>query len=161
MPERTHPIDRYVGKRVRLRRSLLGMSQERLGECLGVTFQQVQKYEGGANRIGASRLYDIAGVLGVPITYFFEDYDEQENVPGTGYNQVYGLAEGSTEFIFDAPEAVQPVGSSNSSTPVNTRETFELVRAFNRITDPIVRRRLFDLAKALAEINYIEDETTR
>src|ERR1700744_5629051 len=70
---RPSPIDVHVGSRVRLRRTLLGMSQERLGEALGLTFQQVQKYERGANRIGASRLFDLARVFAVPVSFFFED----------------------------------------------------------------------------------------
>src|SRR5512145_1807794 len=68
-----NPIDVHVGSRVRLRRTLLGMSQEKLGEAIGLTFQQVQKYERGANRIGSSRLFDLARVLDVPVSYFFED----------------------------------------------------------------------------------------
>ena len=75
-PRKPNPVDVHVGGRVRLRRMLLGMSQEKLGEHLGLTFQQVQKYEKGANRIGASRLFDIARVLDVPIGYFFEEMSE-------------------------------------------------------------------------------------
>jgi transcriptional regulator with XRE-family HTH domain len=72
-----NPVDVHVGARVRLRRTLLGLSQERLGEAIGLTFQQVQKYERGANRIGASRLYDLSRVLDVPVSFFFEDMDDQ------------------------------------------------------------------------------------
>ena len=72
-----NPVDVHVGQRVRLRRTLLGMSQEKLGEAIGLTFQQVQKYERGANRIGSSRLYDLSRVLDVPISYFFDDMDQQ------------------------------------------------------------------------------------
>ena len=72
-----NPIDVHVGNRVRLRRTRLGMSQERLGEALGLTFQQVQKYERGANRVGASRLYDLSRVLEVPVSYFFDDMDDE------------------------------------------------------------------------------------
>src|SRR5215208_5533266 len=68
-----NPIDVHVGSRVRLRRTLLGMSQEKLGEAIGLTFQQVQKYERGANRIGASRLFDLSRVLDVPVSFFFDD----------------------------------------------------------------------------------------
>ena len=73
---RPSPIDTHVGARIRLRRTLLGMSQERLGEALGLTFQQVQKYERGANRVGASRLFDLSRVLDVPISFFFDDMPE-------------------------------------------------------------------------------------
>src|ERR671926_591337 len=72
-----NPVDKHVGGRVRLRRMLIGMSQEKLGEALGITFQQVQKYEKGTNRIGASRLHQIAQVLGVPISFFYEGAPEE------------------------------------------------------------------------------------
>src|SRR5947209_19234508 len=74
--DKPNPVDVHVGSRVRLRRTLLGMSQEKLGDALGLTFQQVQKYERGANRVGASRLYDLARVLAVPVSYFFEEFGE-------------------------------------------------------------------------------------
>jgi transcriptional regulator with XRE-family HTH domain len=125
-----NPTDIYVGARVRLRRTLLGMSQEKLGEAIGLTFQQVQKYERGANRVGASRLYDLSRVLDVPITFFFED------MPAPTAERSHGLAE---------PEAPY------ESDPMVKRETLELVRAYYRIADPQIRRRLFDLAKALGK----------
>ncbi|MFC0410723.1 helix-turn-helix domain-containing protein [Roseomonas elaeocarpi] len=132
------PIDVHVGGRVRLRRTLLGMSQEKLGEALGLTFQQVQKYERGVNRIGASRLFDIARVLDVPIGFFFDD------MPGSyGNNSTRsringaGFAEGQEGFEDDA---------------LNRRETLELVRAYYRITEPAVRKRVFDLIKSLAPV---------
>ena len=74
-PDIPHPVDVHVGTRVRLRRTLLGMSQEKLGEAIGLTFQQVQKYERGTNRIGASRLYELSRVLDVPVGFFFEEID--------------------------------------------------------------------------------------
>jgi transcriptional regulator with XRE-family HTH domain len=125
-----NPTDVYVGGRVRLRRTLLGMSQEKLGEALGLTFQQVQKYERGANRVGASRLYDLSCVLDVPITFFFDD------MPAPGAERSDRLAE---------PEAAY------ESDPLLKRETLELVRAYYKIADPQVRRRLFELAKALGK----------
>src|SRR5665213_2253816 len=103
------PIDVHVGSRVRLRRTLLGMSQEKLGEAIGLTFQQVQKYERGANRVGASRLYDLSRVLDVPIAFFFDD------MPAPSAERGYGLAE---------PEATY------ESDPMLKRETLELVRAY-------------------------------
>ena len=116
-----------------MRRTLLGLSQEKLGEALGLTFQQVQKYERGANRIGASRLYQISHVLDVPVSFFFEELS-----PGDGRmgHAGPGLAEGGEEFEQD---------------PLAKRETLELVRAYYRITDPRVRRRVFELVKALAK----------
>ena len=123
-----HPVDVYVGSRVRLRRGELGMSQEKLAAELGLTFQQVQKYERAANRISASRLHRMGQVLGVEAPYFYEGYEE----PGTPS----GLAE--------------PPAEAFASDPLQRRETTELLVAFFAIEDPIVRRGLLDLAKGLA-----------
>lgn len=132
-----NPIDVHVGARVRLRRTLLGMSQEKLGEAIGLTFQQVQKYERGANRIGASRLYDLSRVLDVPVSFFYDDMsDDVSNLsPRNIVNAGYEIEEPATSFEPD---------------PMTKRETLELVRAYYRITDPHVRKRVFELAKALA-----------
>jgi transcriptional regulator with XRE-family HTH domain len=130
-------IDAHVGARIRLRRTLMGMSQERLGESLGLTFQQVQKYERGVNRVGASRLYDLARVLDVPISFFFDDMPEPlaRGAGGEmGARRSFGFAEAQQSFNDDA---------------LNRRETLELVRAYYRITDPAVRKRVFDLIKSL------------
>jgi len=124
---------------VRLRRTLLGMSQERLGGALGLTFQQVQKYERGTNRIGASRLYRLSEVLDVPVSFFFDDMR-----PATAVT----LGGEAAPVTAGAPAAA-PEGET-----MMRRETLELVRAYYRITDPQVRRRLFDLTKAIA--NAIE-----
>jgi transcriptional regulator with XRE-family HTH domain len=131
---RPNPIDVHVGSRVRLRRTLLGMSQEKLGDAIGLTFQQVQKYERGANRIGSSRLFDLSRVLDVPVSFFFDDMPPEiaEHAPGSDE----GLAETSKE--------------SYATDPLAKRETLELVRAYYQIDEPSVRKRLFDLAKALA-----------
>jgi transcriptional regulator with XRE-family HTH domain len=130
-----NPIDVHVGGRVRLRRTLLGMSQEKLGEALGLTFQQVQKYERGANRVGASRLFDLSRVLDVPVSLFFDDMSEE--VEALSPRLISGLSE--EPMAFDAD-------------PLTKRETLELVRAYYRITDPQVRRRVLDLAKALGAV---------
>ncbi len=137
---RPSPIDIHVGSRVRLRRTLLGMSQERLGDALGLTFQQVQKYERGVNRVGASRLFDISRVLDVPISYFFDDMPEgMSESPVSGpRGRMYGFAE--------AQEPFAPAVDDN----LTKRETLELVRAYYRITDPAMRKRMFDLMKSLA-----------
>ncbi len=142
MSDLPHPVDVHVGQRLRLRRALMGLSQERLAELVGVTFQQIQKYERGANRIGSSRLYELARVLAVPIDYFFEGLEEARQ-PGPG------LAEPAAGFRHETAARPEP-------RIIDRRETLELVRAFNRIPDPLVRRRLFDLAKALAEVPYRE-----
>lgn len=128
-----NPVDVHVGGRIRLRRTLLGMSQERLGDALGLTFQQVQKYERGTNRVGASRLWDLSRVLDVPVSFFYEDMTD--DVADHSPRLISGLAE--------EPEVVE-------ADPLTKRETLELVRAYYRIQDPTVRKRVFDLAKALA-----------
>ena len=132
---RPSPIDVHVGSRIRLRRTLLGMSQERLGELVGLTFQQVQKYERGVNRVGASRLFDLARVLDVPISFFFDDMPESVAGPlGASARRLHGLS-----------EAQDPFGDDTMS----RRETLELVRAYYRISDPAVRKRVFDLIKSM------------
>lgn len=136
---RASPIDAHVGGRVRLRRTLLGMSQEKLGDALGLTFQQVQKYERGVNRIGASRLFDLARVLDVPIGFFFDDLPAEMggNTVVRNRSAVFGFAE--------TPEGIE-------DDTMNKRETLELVRAYYRITEPAVRKRVFDLIKSLAPV---------
>ena len=128
--KKPNPVDAHVGSRVRLRRMLLGMSQERLGESMGLTFQQVQKYEKGVNRIGASRLFQISKILDVPVQFFFEE------APYTGDgNAVRGMAEPDSEaFILEF---------------LNSREGLELNRAFVKIGDPKVRKSVVDLVRAL------------
>jgi transcriptional regulator with XRE-family HTH domain len=128
--DKPNPIDIHVGSRIRLRRNMLGLSQEKLGEAIGLTFQQVQKYERGANRVGASRLHELSRVLDVPVSFFFDDMDpvRAPAIPG-------GFAESAAE-AFD-------------SDPLRKRETVELISAYYEIDDPALRRRFFDLAKAL------------
>jgi len=133
---RPSPIDVHVGSRIRLRRTLLGMSQERLGEALGLTFQQVQKYERGVNRVGASRLFDLSRVLDVPISFFFDDMPESlaATYGGPAARRSTGFSEAQDSFSDDA---------------LNRRETLELVRAYYRITEPAVRKRVFELIKSM------------
>src|SRR5215468_9950123 len=124
-----NPIDRHVGSRVRMRRMMLGMSQEKLGDALGLTFQQVQKYEKGSNRIGASRLQQISLVLQVPVAFFFEG---APSLPG---------------------EVSEPAGLAEPRTPdfatgmLSTSEGLALARAFMRISSVRLRRRLVDLVE--------------
>jgi transcriptional regulator with XRE-family HTH domain len=136
-----NPIDVHVGSRIRLRRTLLGMSQEKLGEAIGLTFQQVQKYERGANRVGSSRLFDLARVLDVPVSYFFEDMSAsvQEKSP----SKLMGVA--------------APPEPEYEPDPMAKRETLELVRAYYKITDPQVRKRIFELTKSIAK-TFRDDE---
>ena len=127
-----NPIDKHVGSRVRMRRMLLGLSQEKLGEALGVTFQQVQKYEKGMNRIGASRLQDIAKILDAPPSFFFEGAPTQAAAAAPQG----GFSEGqSATFVVDF---------------LSTVEGLQLNKAFAAIKDPKVRRRSVDLVVAIA-----------
>jgi transcriptional regulator with XRE-family HTH domain len=125
---RANPVDVHVGSRVRLRRMLLGMSQEKLGEHLGLTFQQIQKYEKGINRIGASRLFELSKVLAVPVQFFYEE------LPVSG-GRARGFAEQPESY------AVEFLAS---------REGLELNKAFARITDPRVRRSIVELVRSFA-----------
>jgi transcriptional regulator with XRE-family HTH domain len=125
------PIDVQVGTRVRLRRMLIGMSQERLGELLGLTFQQVQKYEKGVNRIGAGRLFQVAHILGVPIDYFYE-----------GVNGALEETPGFAEPGAGSPPVMEFLSSG---------EGLQLSLAFMKIKDPKVRKRVLDLVKSLAD----------
>lgn len=125
-----NPIDKHVGSRVRMRRMMISMSQEKLGESLGITFQQIQKYEKGTNRIGASRLQNISNVLGVPISFFFD------GAPNSGLVGAAGFAEdASPAYLSDF---------------LSTSDGIALTRAFLKIPDAKVRRRIVDLVEALA-----------
>ncbi|WP_300542766.1 helix-turn-helix transcriptional regulator [Maricaulis sp.] len=127
-PRGPNPIDIHVGARIRLRRQLLKMSQEKLGDELGVTFQQVQKYERGANRVGASRLYRLSRVLDVPVQFFFEGLGEK--------SAATGMAEGDqTPVVYDFIQSADGVS---------------LAEAFSRISDAKVRRRVLELVRTLA-----------
>jgi len=127
-------VDVHVGTRVRLRRTLLGMTQTGLGQAIGLTFQQVQKYERGVNRIGSSRLYDLARVLDVPVNFFFDDMPK--DVASKSNAASSGPPEGAEAFDPDI---------------VSKRETLELVRAYYKIDSPQVRKRLFELVKVLGK----------
>ena len=125
-----HPIDVHVGARVKLRRTLLGMSQDKLGDALGLTFQQIQKYEKGVNRIGASRIFEISKILDVPIQFLFDDY--------VGANaQANGFAE--------------DVGDASFMDLLNTPDGVQLCRYYAEIEDPKVKKRVLDLVRAIAE----------
>ena len=134
MSEKTrkpNPIDIHVGSRVRLKRTMMGYSQEKLGEHLGVTFQQVQKYEKGANRIGASRLQQISSVLKTPISFFFED------APNSVPAMAGGMAEAdSSNYVVNF---------------LSTSEGLQLNRNFVKIKDPLVRKKIIDLVRSLSE----------
>lgn len=129
---KANPIDVHVGTRVRMRRMLLGMNQEKLGELLGLTFQQVQKYEKGINRIGASRLFEIAKVLDVSVQYFYDQ------APG-------GNAAGASAAGF-----AESSGESYVADVLSSRDGLELNKAFARIDDARVRRSIVELVRSLA-----------
>ena len=129
-------VDLHVGKRVRLRRTLLGMSQEQLGTELNITFQQVQKYERGANRVSASRLWDISQILDVPINYFFDDMTEN-----TIRSSPRRVSRGS-EVVDLSDEQIKD--------PMARRETLELVRTYYKIEKPLVRKRISEMVKSIA-----------
>lgn len=129
-----NPVDVHVGSRVRLRRMVLGISQEKLGEKMNLTFQQIQKYEKGTNRIGASRLYQLSRILDVPVNFFFEDASFSAPTASSAYS---GFREPETEgFLTEF---------------LKTREGLELNKAFMKIQDPKVRRRVIELVRALSE----------
>ncbi|KPH80848.1 helix-turn-helix domain-containing protein [Bosea vaviloviae] len=125
-----NPIDRHVGSRVRMRRMLAGVSQEKLGDALGLTFQQVQKYEKGSNRISASRLQQIAKMLDVPVSFFF-DGAPTGDMPTGGFSDA-----ASSAYVSDF---------------MSSSEGVQLTKAFVRIKSPKVRRRIVDLVESLAE----------
>ena len=129
---RPRPVDAHVGARVRLRRTMLGMSQEKLAQALGLTFQQVQKYERGTNRVGSSRLYELSKILDVPIQFFFDEMPAE--IAATARTGNGGFAEAAADYQPDT---------------LAKRETLELVRAYYRIKDPRVRKKVYSLAKTL------------
>jgi transcriptional regulator with XRE-family HTH domain len=129
--KKPHPIDVHVGRRVKMRRMLVGMSQEKLGEQLGLTFQQVQKYEKGANRIGASRLWDLSRILEVPPRYFFEGARAATGQAAEGFTE-----SAQPDYVLDF---------------VQSSEGVQLIKAFIQIKDENVRRGIVNLAKTLAK----------
>lgn len=133
-------IDLHVGQRVRQRRTLLGYSQERLADALNLTFQQVQKYERGANRVGAGRLYELSCALDVPVNYFFE-----------------GLP-AAPEGAASGPAMKEAAQRQYEADPMVQRETLLLVRAYYDINDPALRRRVLDLIRAMSRSSEIEGE---
>ena len=128
--KKPNPTDVHVGSRIRLRRNMLGMSQEKLGENLGITFQQIQKYEKGTNRVGASRLQAISNILGVPVSFLFEDAPGQPPTAGKGFAE-----DQSANYALDF---------------CSSTEGLQLNRAFVKIQDGKVRRKIIELVKALA-----------
>ena len=142
---RSHPVDVHVGLRMRQRRALLGMSQTALGNSVGLTFQQVQKYERGSNRMGSSRLYEFAKVLDVPVSYFFDEMPSNALAgrPMSGRGRKDGFGEADTPFKQDKD-------------PLIKRETLELVRAYYKIRESRVRKRIYETIKAVGAASHAE-----
>jgi transcriptional regulator with XRE-family HTH domain len=137
-PKKANSVDAYVGMRIRARRMALGMSQDSLADKLGLTFQQVQKYEKGINRVGAGRLWNIAKILDVPITHFYQGLQGDE--------QAAGVAESGDTYIIDF---------------MSSHEGAQLARAFQNIKDPGLRKRMLDLIKSLAEDPAAAEKTAK
>lgn len=137
-----NPIDVHVGNRIRLRRTLLGFSQEKLASMLGLTFQQVQKYERGNNRVGASRLWDLSNVLNVPVNFFYEDMEKE-------------VAQQSPR-VFSAPDSVMCFEEGRNDIdmdPMKRKETLELVKAYYHIPNRKAAKYLFDLIVTMSKSN--------
>ena len=126
------PVDEHVGRRLRVRRSLLGLSQEKLAEAIGLTFQQIQKYERGVNRISAGRLYEFSRILEVPITYFYEQLGNDNKKPD------YGFADNDQEGF-------------QSGDPMQNKETLDLLRAYYAVKDPDMRKEIIKFIKSMAQ----------
>lgn len=136
------PVDKHVGQRLRVRRSLLGISQEKLADAIGLTFQQIQKYERGTNRISAGRLFEFSKILDVPIAYFYEEYIKGD---GSGTQTSYGFAD-NDQAIFEGAEDI-----------MRRKETLDLIRVYYSIDDPLMRKDLFKFVKSMAERMSSED----
>ena len=138
-----NPIDVHVGCRLRLRRTVLGYSQQQLAKLLGLTFQQIQKYEKGLNRIGASRLYDISCILRVSMDFFFEDMSDE-----TKQNSPMMISQKSGIHHLHKEEAFE-----NTFDPMKKRETLELVSAYYKIHNRHIAKQMFDLMVSLSKSN--------
>jgi len=134
VPGERDPVDVHIGIRLKQRRTLLGLSQEKLGEAIGLAFQQIQKFESGANRMGASRLFDMSYILDVPIEYFFEDMPEE--IKKRNDKPADNLAE--------------QISAENKGDIFTKRETLELVRAYYKVTSEEVRKHFLEMVKSLA-----------
>lgn len=134
-----HPVDVHVGQRIKMRRCMMGISQEKLAAEIGLTFQQIQKYERAANRVSASKLYDFAQALNVPVSYFYQGYNEM-NAADTPY----GFADNNQEG-FDGQE------SELDQDQIFSKETYELLREYYSIKNPQKRKDLYNIVKTFAD----------
>lgn len=136
-----NPVDVYVGTRLKIRRNELGLSQNEIGKMTGITFQQIQKYEKGSNRIGSSRLYEFAKILKVPVSYFFDQYEI--------------TASGTACFL------AEKKSSFEDKDAVTEKEVITLIKNFSAIKDPAHRKSIINLAKALSKNSENEEETKK
>lgn len=143
-----NPVDVHVGNRIRLRRTLLGLSQEKLASLLGLTFQQVQKYERGMNRVGASRLWDIGKVLEVPIGFFYEDMDKEV---ANQSPRMFSIPDGT-------PAELAEEETSVDLDPMHRKETIELVKAYYKIGNRKAAKHMFDLIIAMSKTTYNHED---
>jgi len=145
-PRVPDPVDVHVGARLRLRRNLIGMSQDQLGKASDLTFQQIQKYERGANRMGASRLFQMARIVGVPVSYFFDGMSPELTsvVIGSGLSD-------AAQAPLEGATGEQTMQSDEEERVMRRRETMSLIRAYYRIADPKQRRKVYELVKSMAE----------
>lgn len=135
-----HDIDGYVGKRLKQRRTIMGLSQEAVAKAVGITFQQVQKYEKGSNAMNANRLFEFSSFMGVPVAYFFEGIEAKAPT----HNMSVGFAE-------------TPALEFDNDNTASDRESLEMMKSFKRIKEPVIRKRLADLLRAIAENKTIID----
>lgn len=135
-------IDTHVGKRLRLRRTMMGLSQQAVAKAVGITFQQVQKYEKGTNAMNASRLYEFAQFMNVPVAYFFDGIEQFPAASAKSSDRASGFSEASAEFAHGA---------------VSDRESLEMMKAFKRIKEQAIRKRMADLVRAVADNKTIMD----
>ncbi|MCQ2741269.1 MAG: helix-turn-helix domain-containing protein [Alphaproteobacteria bacterium] len=142
-----NPVDVHVGKRIRMRRTLLGWSQEKLAELLGLTFQQIQKYEKGLNRVSASRLWDFSVVMDTPVSFFYEDMDKKvvKQSPRMFSNPAMGASLNDSVESFNAD-------------PMLKQETLELVRAYYKISNRQAAKHLYDLIIAMSKSAYLNSK---
>jgi transcriptional regulator with XRE-family HTH domain len=140
--ENPDPVDIHVGSRLRMRRNLVGLSQEQLGKSLGLTFQQIQKYERGINRMGSSRLFQIAKTLSVPVAYFFEEIPVSFSL-----STQPGFADSEQAPL----ENALPMERQNDYDILRRRETLELIRAYYRIQDDKQRRKVYELIRSMSD----------
>jgi transcriptional regulator with XRE-family HTH domain len=141
--ENPDPVDIHVGSRLRMRRNLVGLSQEQLGKSLGLTFQQIQKYERGINRMGSSRLFQIARTLSVPVAYFFEEIPVSFSLPA----QPAGFAD-NDQAPLEGAGGTEKQGDYDI---LRRRETLELIRAYYRIQDAKQRRKIYELIRSMSD----------